>query len=68
MHKEQGRAVCAAEAERLHLWAEGQQTPPGIAAMEMYPSGTYFTNAIPPLNEPVLQSWSLLNHTCIQLT
>jgi chlorophyll(ide) b reductase len=38
---EQGRAVYAAEAERLRLWAEGQEKSPVTAAMEMVPSGAW---------------------------
>ncbi|CAM6099506.1 unnamed protein product [Calypogeia fissa] len=38
---EEGRAVYAAEAERLRLWAEGRERSPVTAAMELVPSGTW---------------------------
>jgi hypothetical protein len=37
----QGRAVYAAEAERLRLWAEGREKSPVTAAMELVPSGAW---------------------------
>lgn len=37
----EGRAVYAAEAERLRLWAEGREKSPVTAAMEMIPSGAW---------------------------
>jgi len=40
---QEGRAVYAAEAERLRLWAEGRKTSPVTAAMEMVPSGTWIS-------------------------
>lgn len=35
----------AAEAERLRLWAEGQEKSPVTAAMEMVPSGAWVSLA-----------------------
>lgn len=40
---QEGRAVYAAEAERLRLWAEGRETSPVTAAMEMVPSGAWIS-------------------------
>eukprot|EP00850_Spirogloea_muscicola_P009997 SM000057S18427 [mRNA] locus=s57:581288:584463:- [translate_table: standard] len=38
---EEGQAVYAAEADRLRMWAEGEQQSPVSAAMEMMPSGAW---------------------------
>ncbi|BBN07917.1 chlorophyll(ide) b reductase [Marchantia polymorpha subsp. ruderalis] len=38
---EEGRAVYAAETERLRMWAEGRERSSVTAAMELVPSGTW---------------------------